>query len=209
MQPGKLKVAVFISGGGTTLNNLLEKISNESLPLEIKLVISSKPSAAGLEFAQQSHIPSIVVALSSTESAETFSARNFDPCRAAGVDYVLMAGYLKHIQIPADFTHRVLNIHPSLIPAFCGHGMYGEHVHRAVLEYGAKLSGCTVHFVDNQFDHGPILLQRAVPVLDDDTPKTLAARVFAAECAAYPDALRAIAEGRIRLAGRKCSIIDP
>jgi phosphoribosylglycinamide formyltransferase 1 len=203
----KLKAAVFISGGGTTLKNLLEKIAKESLPLDIKLVISSKSSAGGLEFARQAQIPSLVVARGSSETAETFSARNFDPCRAAGVDYVLMAGYLKLVAIPADFTHRILNIHPSLIPAFCGQGMYGAHVHRAVLEYGAKLSGCTVHFVDNQFDHGPILLQRAVPVLDDDTPQTLAARVFAAECAAYPDAIRAIAEGRVQVVGRKCSII--
>ena len=89
----------------------------------------------------------------------------------------------------------MVNIHPALIPAFCGEGFYGHRVHEAVLEYGAKLSGCTVHFADNQYDHGPVIVQRAVPVLDDDTPETLAARVFEAECEAYPEALRLIAAG--------------
>jgi len=97
----------------------------------------------------------------------------------------------------------VTNNHPSLIPAFCGQGFYGHHVHEAVLAYGVKLSGCTVHFADNQYDHGPVILQRAVPVLDDDTPDTLAARVFEAECEAYPEALRLIASGRLRLDGRR------
>ena len=98
-----------------------------------------------------------------------------------------MGGFLKHVLIPADFENRVVNIHPALIPAFCGQGFYGHRVHEAVLDAGAKMSGCTVHFVDNVYDHGPIILQRTVPVLDDDTPDTLAARVFAAECEAYPE----------------------
>ena len=95
------------------------------------------------------------------------------------------------------------NIHPALVPAFCGPGFYGHRVHEAVLEYGAKLSGCTVHFADNQYDHGPVILQRAVPVLDDDTPERLAARVFAAECEAYPEALQLIADGRVTVVGRR------
>lgn len=206
MPTRKLSAAVLISGGGTTLKNLIEKIASDALPLEIKLVISSKSSAAGLQFAQVAQVPTMVISRSASESAEDFSSRNFAPCRDAGVDYVLMAGYLKHVLIPDDFSRRVLNIHPSLIPAFCGQGMYGLHVHRAVLEYGAKLSGCTVHFVDNQYDHGPILLQRAVPVLDTDIPESLAARVFTAECAAYPDAIRALADGRVKWLGRKCIV---
>lgn len=203
-----LKAAVFISGGGTTLKNLIEKIAREGLPLDLRLVISSRAAAGGLQFAADAKIPSLVVARSAAESAEEFSARNFEPCRAAGVDYVLMAGYLKHVLIPDDFTHRVINIHPSLIPAFCGQGMYGARVHQAVLDYGAKLSGCTVHFVDNQFDHGPILLQRATPVLDSDTAETLAARVFAAECQAYPEAITLLAEGRVAVAGRRVTIAE-
>jgi phosphoribosylglycinamide formyltransferase-1 len=118
------------------------------------------------------------------------------------VKLVVMGGFIQHVLIPADFEHRVVNIHPSLIPAFCGKGYYGRHVHEAVLAYGAKLSGCTVHFVDNEYDHGPIVLQRAVPVLDADTPDSLAARVFAAECEAYPAAIRAIAVGEVEVVGR-------
>jgi len=114
-----------------------------------------------------------------------------------------MAGFLKFVTIPTDFEWRVVNIHPALIPAVCGKGFYGLHVHKAVLDYGAKLSGCTVHFVDNQYDHGPIILQRTVPVLDDDTPESLAARVFEAECEAYPEALRWLASGRLRVEGRR------
>ena len=117
-----------------------------------------------------------------------------------------MGGFLKRVTIPEDFTNRVVNIHPALVPAFCGDGFYGHRVHEAVLEYGAKLSGCTVHFADNQYDHGPVIVQRAVPVLDDDTPETLAARVFEAECEAYPEALRLIAAGRVTVEGRRVRI---
>jgi phosphoribosylglycinamide formyltransferase-1 len=201
-----LRAAVFISGGGTTLRNLIEKSHKEALPLDIRLVVSSKASAAGLAFAREANIPSMVVSRRAGEDDAEFSARNFDPCRDAQVDYVLMGGYLKHVLIPDDFAGRVVNIHPSLIPAFCGQGMYGSRVHESVLEYGAKLTGCTVHFVDNQFDHGPIILQRAVEVLDDDTPQSLAARVFAAECEAYPEVIRALAEGRVELTGRRVCV---
>ncbi|MBC7351484.1 MAG: phosphoribosylglycinamide formyltransferase, partial [Thermogutta sp.] len=107
------------------------------------------------------------------------------------------------------FENRVVNIHPALIPAFCGQGFYGLRVHQAVLDYGAKITGCTVHFADNLYDHGPIILQRVVPVLDDDTPETLAARVFAEECKAYPEAITLIAEGRVQVEGRKVRILPP
>ena len=103
----------------------------------------------------------------------------------------------------------MLNIHPALIPAFCGKGFYGHHVHEAVLAYGAKVSGCTVHFADNQYDHGPIILQRVVPVLDADTPETLAARVHEQENEAYPEAIRLFAEGRLRIQGRRVLICPP
>ena len=135
-----------------------------------------------------------------------YSQAVFDACRASNCDVVVMAGFLKFVTIPADFESRVVNIHPGLIPAFCGLGFYGHHVHQAVLDYGAKLSGCTVHFVDNQYDHGPIILQRAVAVRDDDTADTLAARVFEAECQAFPEALRLIGGGRIAVEGRRVTI---
>jgi phosphoribosylglycinamide formyltransferase-1 len=122
---------------------------------------------------------------------------------------VCLAGFLQLISIPEDFQGRVMNIHPALIPAFCGKGFYGHHVHEAVLAYGVKITGCTVHFCDNQYDHGPIILQRAVPVLDDDTPDSLAARVFQQECEAYPEAIRLFAEGRLRIEGRRVRILKP
>ena len=194
-----LSLAVLISGGGTTLLNLIRKAA-EGLPASIDLVLSSNPSARGLEFAATARIDHQVIA--PVADPEAYSQAVFQPCREAEVDLVVMGGFLKHVLIPADFAGRVLNIHPSLIPAFCGKGFYGQRVHKAVLEYGAKVSGCTVHFVDNEYDHGPIVLQRVVDVRDDDTPETLAERVFEAECQAYPDAIRLIAEGRIRLEGR-------
>ena len=137
---------------------------------------------------------------------EDFSRAIFDRCRQAAADLVVMGGFFKRITIPDDFTNRVTNIHPALVPAFCGQGFYGHRVHEAVLAYGAKLSGCTVHFADNQYDHGPVILQRAVPVLDDDTPETLAARIFEAECEAYPEAIQRLAEGRVRIEGRRVRI---
>ena len=201
------RIAVLLSGGGTTLRNLLEKIRAGQLRLEIAVVISSSPDARGLQFAHEANIPAAVIERGSYDSQECFSDAVFSRCREAGAELVVMAGFLKRLTIPADFSNRVTNIHPGLIPAFCGAGFYGHRVHEAVLEYGAKLSGCTVHFADNQYDHGPVILQQAVPVLADDTPDTLAARVFAAECEAYPRALELIADGRVQVQGRRVRVL--
>jgi phosphoribosylglycinamide formyltransferase 1 len=204
--PRPFRIAVLISGGGTTLRNLIEKIRAGQLPVEIGLVVSSSPTAGGLQFAADSGIPSAVIERKAFASQDDFSRAIFDHCRRSQIDLVVMGGFLKRITVPDDFAHRVVNIHPALVPAFCGEGFYGHRVHEAVLEYGAKLSGCTVHFADNQYDHGPVILQRAVPVLDDDTPETLASRVFAAECEAYPEAIRLIAAGRVSVEGRRVRI---
>jgi len=200
------RIAVLISGGGTTLRNLIERIAAGRLPVEVALVVSSSPTAGGLRFAAEAGIPAATIERKNFADQDSFSRAIFDRCRAANVDLVVMGGFLKRVTIPDDFANRVVNIHPALVPAFCGEGFYGRRVHEAVLEYGAKLSGCTVHFADNQYDHGPVILQRAVPVLDDDTPETLAARVFAAECEAYPEAIGLIAAGRVSLAGRRVRI---
>lgn len=200
------RIAVLISGGGTTLRNLIEKIDAGQLPVKVSLVISSNPTSRGLQIAAERNIPSAVVERNRFADQEAFSREIFDRCRDVQADLVVMGGFLKRITIPQDFTNRVVNIHPALIPAFCGAGYYGHHVHEAVLDYGAKLSGCTIHFADNQYDHGPVILQKAVPVLDDDTPDTLAARVFEAECEAYPEALRLIATGRVTLEARRVRI---
>ena len=192
--PASLPIAVLISGGGTTLRNLIEKIRAGELPAEIRLVISSNPEAAGLRFAADAGIRWLVVPKHKGQSPEEYSEAIFGPCRTAQVRYVVMGGFLKHVLIPPDFDGHVLNIHPALLPAFGGKGMYGLKVHEAVLAAGTSTSGCTVHFVDNEYDHGPILLQRQVPVLPNDTPQTLQSRVFQAECEAYPAALRSLSE---------------
>lgn len=197
-----LRLVVLISGGGTTLANLIQKIDAGELDAEIPLVISSNPAAGGLAIASRAGIRTEVVERRSFPSTADFSQQIFNLCRAQTPHLVVMGGWLKLVHIPDDFQGRVTNIHPALIPAFCGRGFYGHRVHEAVLEYGAKVSGCTVHFVDNQYDHGPIILQRVVEVVDGDTPDTLAARIFAAECEAYPEALRLYAAGCLRVEGR-------
>jgi formyltetrahydrofolate-dependent phosphoribosylglycinamide formyltransferase len=203
------KIAVLISGGGTTLKNLIERISAGRLHVDISLVISSNPQAGGLKFAREADIPNLVIEQKNFPDQDAFSREIFGRCRAAGADMVVMGGFLKRLTIPEDFKNRVINIHPALIPAFCGTGYYGHRVHEAVLEYGVKLSGCTIHFADNQYDHGPVILQKAVPVMDDDTPDALAARVFTAECEAYPEAVQLIAEGRVRIESRRVRILPP
>jgi formyltetrahydrofolate-dependent phosphoribosylglycinamide formyltransferase len=166
---------------------------------EIVAAVSSSPDAFGNERARRAGIPVTVV----PRRTPGFAATVFDAVRAAAPDLVVLAGWLHLVAIPDDFKLRVLNIHPALLPAFGGKGMYGHHVHEAVLAYGAKVSGCTVHFADDSYDTGPIVVQRTVPVLDDDTPDTLAARVFDAECEAYPEAIRLVVSGNWRLDGRR------
>lgn len=201
-----IKVAVLISGGGRTLKNLLDLVAEENLPLDIRLVISSSAKAGGLEYARDANIESAVLLRGAFASDTEYGNAIFSACRSAEVDYVVMAGFLKFAPVPEDFINRVVNIHPALLPAFGGAGMYGNRVHQAVLDYGAKITGCTVHFVDNQYDHGPVIWQQPVPVFDDDTVESLAARVFTAEKEAYPHVLKLLAGGRIHVDGRKVTI---
>ena len=201
--PKPLRIIVLISGGGTTLRNFVSYMDAGRLSVEIPLVVCSSPKAGGIKLAAEAGIPCEVIGRKTFPTREDFSDAIFARAREVEADLVVMAGFLKLITIPDDFRNRVTNIHPALIPAFCGNGMYGHLVHEAVLEYGAKISGCTVHFADNQYDHGPVILQKAVPVHDDDTPETLAARVFEAECQAYPAALQLMAEGRVSVEGRR------
>lgn len=198
---------MLVSGGGTTLQNLLDRIAAGRLPARVVLVVSTSADALALERARKAGISAAVVNRKEAGSLEEFSRRIFDLCWQAQADLVCMAGFLQLLQVPDDFLGRVMNIHPALIPAFCGKGYYGLRVHQAALEHGVKISGCTVHFADNEYDHGPIILQRTVAVLDDDTPETLAARVFAEECEAYPEAIRLFAEGRLRIDGRRVRIV--
>lgn len=191
-----LRAAVLLSGGGRTLQNLLD---SEGLPLEVQTVISNARGAYGLERARQAGLSSQVIPCPRRVDPAESSARIFAAVREAGAEWVLLAGFLRLLApIPEDFQGRVLNIHPSLIPAFAGPGFYGGRVHEAALARGVRVSGCTVHFVDNEYDHGPILVQRSVPVEPEDTAETLAARVFEAECLAYPEAIRLLASGQAR-----------
>lgn len=198
-----LPIAVLISGGGTTLRNLIQYQRAGQLPIDLQLVISSRESAKGLSHARETQAATHVISKRLSPSPEAHSHAIFDLCRAAGVQLVVMGGYLDHLLIPDDFCHRVVNIHPSLIPAFSGQGFYGLRVHQAALDYGVKLSGCTVHFVDNQFDHGPIIAQRTCPVKADDTAETLQSRVFQLECSLYPETIAAIAAGRVQVSNRR------
>jgi formyltetrahydrofolate-dependent phosphoribosylglycinamide formyltransferase len=197
--PTKLRLVVLISGAGTTLRNLIDKCAAGQLRGEIVTVVSSSAGAKGLQHAAAAGIPAHVVEPKLFRSRADFSKAVFDHCRAAKANLIVMGGWLKLVEIPADFASRVINIHPALIPLFCGKGMYGPRVHEAVLAAGMKVSGCTVHFVDDHYDQGPIIAQRAVPVLEGDTPQSLAARVFAAECELYPQVINQIGGGAIKM----------
>jgi formyltetrahydrofolate-dependent phosphoribosylglycinamide formyltransferase len=201
-----LSLAVLLSGSGSTLQNLVDRIADGSLSARIACVIASRADAYGLERARRHNIPAILVERKAFQNTHAFSEAVWTEIRKHGVDLVVMAGFMCLIEIPGDFENRVLNVHPALIPAFCGKGMYGHHVHEAVIAYGAKVSGCTVHFANARYDEGPILMQGVVPVLEDDTPESLAERVQAKEREIYPQAIQLIAEGRVRVEGRKVFI---
>jgi len=179
------RLAILLSGSGRTLENLLDRIAAGRLVADVAVVVSSRPGVRGIDIARRAGVPVEVIPRENRSTA-AWSEAIFAACRGASPDLVVMAGFLHLLAIPADFAGRVINIHPSLLPAFGGKGFHGDHVHRAVLDRGCTVSGCTVHLVDNEYDHGRILLQATVPVLPDDTVSSLAARVFAAECDALP-----------------------
>ena len=207
--PGRpLRVAAFLSGGGTTVANLHRVIGRGELDAEIVLALADR-DAAGVTRCRELGLPAERVERGAGESVADYSERLFARADAAGADVVALAGFLSLLAIPPRWRLRVLNIHPSLIPAFCGKGMHGRRVHAAAVDRGVTVSGCTVHFADDQFDHGPILLQHTVPVLPDDDADALAARVFEAECEAYPEALRRFASGRLEVCGRRVRLIPP
>lgn len=187
-----LRLAVLISGSGRTLDNLLKRSATGELKASINLVVANRGDIRGVEIAQEAGVATAVLPRGELSVAD-WSESIFNQCREASIDCVVMAGFLHLLNIPADFNDRVINIHPSLLPAFGGKGFYGMNVHRAVLDRGCTVSGCTVHFVDNEYDHGLILLQQTVPVLPDDSPANLAARVFTAECETLPRAINQLA----------------
>jgi phosphoribosylglycinamide formyltransferase-1 len=176
-----IKIGVLLSGTGRTLLNLLEHIQAGKLDVKIACVLSDREGVQGLRHAENASIPTFV---------EPDSQRSFEALRAHQVDLVCLCGYLSLLEIPTDFHNRVLNIHPSLLPKYGGHGFYGHHVHEAVLAAGEVESGCTVHYCNDQYDRGDVLLQKSVLVKPGDDADRLAARIFHAECAAYPEAIQ-------------------
>jgi phosphoribosylglycinamide formyltransferase-1 len=192
MRHDPLRMSVLISGGGTTLGNFADKIAAGQLRAQIAVVICSNAKSQERAAAKNLGVPIHLVDRKDYQDPAAFSDVVFKLLDDADVDLVCLSGFLSLLVIPDSFVGRVLNIHPGLLPAFGGEGMYGHHVHEAVLAAKSKVSGCTVHFADQTYDTGPIILQRTCPVLDDDTPDTLQRRVFEQECEAYPEAINCI-----------------
>jgi phosphoribosylglycinamide formyltransferase-1 len=197
---GRVRLAVLVSGNGTNLQAILDACVRPDYPAEVVVVVSDRPDAFALERARRAGVPAHVVDWSAFRNRSTFCRQLEAVLEPYRVGLICLAGFLRILDPPfvAAYRGRILNIHPSLLPAFGGKGMYGERVHRAVLESGVRVTGCTVHFVTEEVDQGPIILQAEVPVLPGDTPRTLAARVAQEEHRIYPEAIRRVTLGEVR-----------
>jgi phosphoribosylglycinamide formyltransferase 1 len=206
-----LRVGVLVSGAGTILQALIDACRRGDMPAEIAVVISNVPGAWALERARGAGIPAATVDHRGFPNRAGFEAALRDRLERAGVELVCLAGFLRILtpQFVDAFAGRIMNIHPALLPAFGGKGMYGARVHEAVLSSGARVSGCTVHFVTGDPDAGPIIVQIPVPVEDGDTPAALSARVRREELRAYPLAIRLFAEGRLRIEEHRVRVLPP
>ena len=200
------KIAVFASGGGTDFQSVIDANERENFCV-IEYLVASKPEIGAINRAEKHGIKPLVFD-KTTETKEEFYARVAKVLKAAGVEYIVLAGWL--LVVPASFIQQfenaIINIHPSLIPSFCGMGYYGLKVHQAAIEYGVKLSGATVHFVEADVDGGAIIMQRAVAVLDDDTPETLQARILKEEHQMLPECVKLLCQGKIVKIGRTVNI---
>ena len=201
------KIAVFASGGGTDFQSIIDANEAENF-CKIEYLVASKPTAGAINRAQKHGIKTLVYD-KSAESKEEFYARIAEQLKAEGVEYIVLAGWL--LVVPASFIkvfeNAVINIHPSLIPSFCGMGYYGLHVHEKAIEYGVKLSGATVHFVEADVDGGAIIMQRAVPVEPDDTPESLQARILKEEHKMLPECVKLLCQGKVEVTGRTVRIL--
>jgi phosphoribosylglycinamide formyltransferase 1 len=201
-----VRLGVLISGGGTTLINIQKLIEQGDLNAKVAVVITSLSKTAGVEKAKNAGLDVKIIRKGDYLSIDEFSQKIEEELVSAKVDLVIQAGWLCLWKIPQKFLYRVMNIHPALLPSFGGKGMWGHHVHQAVLDAGCKVSGCTVHFCTDDYDKGPIIVQRTCPVEEDDTPQTLAARVFQQECIAYPQAIQLFAQGKLAIKDNKVKI---
>ncbi|MHB0939148.1 MAG: phosphoribosylglycinamide formyltransferase [Armatimonadota bacterium] len=209
MSSEPVRIGVLASGGGSNMQAVMDAINAGRINGRIVLVIGDRPTAFALERARGAGIETAVISPKNFPTRVEFSQALADRLREAEVGLVVLAGFMfiTTAELTDAFAGRMINIHPALIPAFCGKGFYGHHVHEAVLAYGVKVSGCTVHFVELDADAGPIILQRVVPVQEDDTPETLAARVLVEEHKAMPEAVRLFCAGRLRIDGRVVRVL--
>jgi phosphoribosylglycinamide formyltransferase 1 len=200
-----MNCAIFASGSGSNFQELINRKESSDLHVDIALLVGNNSSAFAFERARKHSIKSIHIAPSHFQDEKTYASKLLSVLRENRVELIALAGYMK--KIPAEvlvaFPNRIVNIHPALLPAFGGKGLYGEKVHQAVLDYGAKITGVTIHFVDEEYDHGPIIFQDTIKVLDSDDAHTLAGRVLELEHASYWKALEGIASGAISVKGRK------
>lgn len=201
-------VAVLVSGGGTNLQAILDAIDRGEIPARVSVVISDRAGAFALERAKKHGIPTVVVSKKMYPEKEAANAALLAALDAAKPDLIVLAGYIPILdaEIVRAYSNRIINIHPALIPSFCGKGYYGHRVHEAAIAYGVKVSGATVHFVDEGTDTGPIIFQECVNVEDDDDAETLAKRVLEVEHRLLPKAVKLFLEGRISVSGRRVTI---
>lgn len=203
-----LRLGVLLSGSGTSLENLLQRIDKGELDAEVCLVLSTKPAAAGLERARRRGLPTEVVDRRDLPDEAAFNEALHAVLDRYAPDLLVLAGFLSRFEL-RGYAGRAINVHPALVPAFSGKGFYGERVHRAVLESGVKLTGATVHFCDDEYDTGPVILQKAVPVEEDDDVQSLRERVMEAERELLPRAIELFGEGRLHIEGRRVRIAPP
>ncbi|MBN1893054.1 phosphoribosylglycinamide formyltransferase [bacterium] len=194
-----LNLGIFASGRGSNFQAILDAIRRRELDARVRLLVTNNPEAGAVGIARSCGAALSVLRKGDFGKEDEFAQAMLETLRLNEVDFIALAGYLKMIpvQVITAYRHRILNIHPALLPAFGGKGMYGHHVHEAVLAAGCKVSGATVHMVDEIYDHGPIVAQRCVPVLEGDTPDSLAARILETEHEIYPAALQLFAQGRV------------
>lgn len=204
----KLQLGVLASGRGSNFEAILKNIQQKKLDASIQVVISNKASAGALEIARENNIPAVFISKKEFPDQERFDEQLLSALKSHHVNFVVLAGYLKMLSpiVIRNFKNRILNIHPALLPSFGGKGMYGHYVHEAVLDYGCKVSGVTVHLVDEEYDTGTPVMQRCVPVLEGDSADDLAARILKEEHKIFTEALQLFAEGRVEISGRRVKI---
>jgi phosphoribosylglycinamide formyltransferase-1 len=202
----KLKLAVLVSGSGTNLQAIIDAVEENYVPAEIAVIISNKQDAYALQRASKHNIPTVFINHKDYSSREDFERAMIEEINKRQADLICLAGFMRVLTelFVSQYPNRILNIHPALLPA--AKGLYGEHVHEAILNSGAKFSGCTVHFVTTDVDGGPIVIQKIVPVEDNDTPQALAERILLQEHIAYPEAIKLFAENKLEIVGNRVKI---